>query len=95
MGTGRKPILNFSVPKNYLSLSGSPLALANTIYFFFPPATTYDKAAPGLNLRTFLAGMVMDSPVAGLRPSLPARSDTEKVPDQLTGHCRHWPYLFE
>ena len=72
--------------KAYLTLS----------YFFFPAcfgllaldaragltaAAESASVFPGLNLTTFLAGIVMDFPVAGLRPSRPARSVIEKVPN--------------
>ena len=47
----------------------------------FTAAAASDKALPALNLTTFLAGIVMVLPVAGLRPSRSARSVTEKVPN--------------
>ena len=56
---------------------------------YFTQAAASDRALPGLNLTTFLAGIVRVTPVAGLRPSRLARSVTEKVPTPLTEHrCR-------
>ncbi len=52
-------------------------------------AAAADKDLPGLNLTTFLAGMVMVFPVAGLRPSRLARSATEKVPNPT--NCTLFP----
>ena len=50
-------------------------------YFFLAPATASASSAPGLNLATFLAAILIGCLVAGLIPVLAALYATEKVPN--------------
>src|SRR5262249_1943863 len=45
-----------------------------------PRFTAFFSSAPGTNFVTFLAGIFKGAPVCGLRPVLPLRELTEKVP---------------
>ncbi len=63
-----------------MSLSG-PSVLRWTGRYFFLPRTASFKSFPTVNFATVVAGILISSPVAGLRPTRAFRFAVEKLPN--------------